>query len=549
MPASPTASVRPKPASIVPPPPPISEPDLELDDESDEGDEPGIEAREVEASAAASDESEPALHEQPAARAASPADAPRQDALESAAVVDADPPREPPSSPSLIARASVPSLDTAVVIVSRVVRVTSPPPALDGAAPPKSEPEDIDLVVDEEPPPARVAEPAPDLTDEAIAEDEDDAPPAADDALIMVAEPTSEELDALELEARDSTPSVEIDPLPEDDEEDGEASVARSAPPPPRSEKAQKPAPKTTKEGAAPPPAPSKDLAAHASPPEPRRAKRKAHWWEEFFNDDYLRTVPPAHQKHVTRTCDFVEQRLGLKPGATILDVGCGLGLHAVELTRRGYLVVGLDLSLPMLSRAADEAQDHGFKINFLHADMREMNFEGSFDAVICLGTTFGYFDDEQNKAVVERLYRALRPKGLLLLDVDNRDFVVAAQPNLVWFEGDGCVVMEETTFNFITSRLHVKRTVILDDGRQRDNQYSIRMYSLHELGQVLHQRGFRVVEVSGREATAAVFFGADSPRLLIVAERRLQAAAPPVPPKKSARPSEPAPPDAEPEG
>jgi SAM-dependent methyltransferase len=192
-----------------------------------------------------------------------------------------------------------------------------------------------------------------------------------------------------------------------------------------------------------------------------------------------------------------------------------------------------------MLSRAADEAQDHGFRINFLHADMREMNFEGAFDAVLCIGTTFGYFDDDQNKQVVERLHRALKPKGALLLDVVNRDFVFKSQPNLVWFEGDGCVVMEETSANYITSRLHVKRTVILDDGRQRENAYSVRLYALHELGQILHHRGFRVGEISGREATPGVFFGADSPRLMIVAERRPQQAAPPSPPGKKSETAE----------
>ena len=354
----------------------------------------------------------------------------------------------------------------------------------------------------------------------------------------------------------------EADALLEDEEGEelapGETSKRASKPPPP---------PPNDKKAHAPPPPPSGEAAAEPKPktkPAPAAAKQRKkprkRWWEELFNDDYLRTVPIPHPKTISRQCDFIEQRFGLAQGATILDVGCGLGLHAVELTRRGYLVVGLDLSLPMLSRAADEAQDHGFKINFLHADMRQMNFDGAFDAVLCWGTTLGYFDDETNKGVVERLYRALKPRGLLLLDVVNRDYVVRGQPNLVWFEGDGCVVMEETQVNYITSRLEVKRNVILDDGRQRDSVYSLRLYSLHELGQILHLQGFRVVEVTGREAHPGVFFGADSPKLLIMAERRPQG--PPTPPGRTpstemnaldsgeagaATPSEPAPHDEEP--
>jgi SAM-dependent methyltransferase len=253
-----------------------------------------------------------------------------------------------------------------------------------------------------------------------------------------------------------------------------------------------------------------------------RPSKPRAHpWWEVFFDDDYLRTVRPPSPEQISRQCDFLEKRLRLKPGATLLDVGCGLGLTVVELCTRGYLGVGLDLSLAMLSRASEEAQGRGMRINFLHSDMRDMNFEGAFDGLMCLGTTFGYFDDDTNKKVLERFLRALKPGGNLVIDVVNRDHVIRAQPNLIWFEGDGCVCMEESEFNFFTSRLHIKRTVILDGGKQAETEYALRLYSLHELGQLLHSAGFRVTEVSGREALPGVFFGQESPQMIVVAERR----------------------------
>ena len=371
-------------------------------------------------------------------------------------------------------------------------------------------------------------------------------PPPPPDSDEVVAAAEDEELEDFEVEVDEDYDGYEEleEEYEEEEELDEELSEAEELleedadvpgrthpskpPPPPAAPPVAPPATHAAAGKPAPPPPPEKEPepAPRAAPPAAKPASKKAkrQWWEHLFNDDYLRTVPIPHPKVVQRQCDFIEQRFGLARGATILDVGCGLGVHAVELTRRGYLVVGLDLSLPMLSRAADEAQEHGFKINFLHADMRDMSFEGAFDAVLCWGTTFGYFDDETNRLVVERLHQALKPRGLLLLDVVNRDYVVRTQPNLLWFEGDGCVVMEETTVNYITSRLRVKRNVILDDGRQRDTRYSVRLYALHELGQLLHQQGFRVVEVSGREAHPGVYFGADSPRLIILAERRPQA-------------------------
>ena len=271
-----------------------------------------------------------------------------------------------------------------------------------------------------------------------------------------------------------------------------------------------------------PPPFPRVEEAKGARVQELRPTKPRTHaWWELFFDDDYLRTVRPPTQPQIAKQCDFIAARLGLKPGATVLDVGCGLGLHVAELAARGYGSVGLDLSLAMLSRASEEAQSRGLRINFLHADMRELSFDGSFDAVTCLGTTLGYFDDETNRRVIERLLKALKPGGALLLDVVNRDHVIRSQPNLVWFEGEGCVCMEESEFNYFTSRLHVKRTVILENGRQVEHEYALRLYSLHELGQLMNASGFRVTEVSGREALPGVFFGQESPNLMIVAVRR----------------------------
>ena len=115
----------------------------------------------------------------------------------------------------------------------------------------------------------------------------------------------------------------------------------------------------------------------------------------------------------------------------------------------------------------------------------------------------------------------ALRPGGRFLLDVINRDFVVAQQPGQTWFEGDGCVCIDDVTLDFITSRMKVKRTLMMDDGRTKEIEYSILIYSLHELGKMLHDNGFRVAEVSGRTGTPGVFFGCESPRTLILAEKR----------------------------
>lgn len=265
-------------------------------------------------------------------------------------------------------------------------------------------------------------------------------------------------------------------------------------------------------------------IGALAPPPMNEAAanrKKTRPWWEDLFNDDFIRTMAKVSDGDIAREANFIEESLGCEAGATILDLACGTGRHAVELASRGYQVVGFDLSLSMLARASDEAQDQNQKINFVQGDMREMTFEETFDGVFSWNTSFGFFDEEKNAAVIAKVHRALKKGGQFLLDVVNRDSLIRSAPSLAWFEGDGCICMDEMQIDFITSRMKVKRTLMMDDGRTKEIEYSVRVYSLHELGKMLHDNGFRVAEVSGRTGTPGVFFGCESPRTLILAEKR----------------------------
>ncbi len=254
----------------------------------------------------------------------------------------------------------------------------------------------------------------------------------------------------------------------------------------------------------------------------PRR-KRAKPWFEEVFDEDYLRTLPFMTAEQTLRETNFVHKCLGLSEGQSALDVGCGYGRHAIEMAQRGVQVTGLDLSLPLLIRAADESQRRGLPVNFVHADMREMNFDAQFDGAYCMMTTFGYFDEETNQKVAAGIFKSLRPGGKFLLETLNRDYIVGDLPTRVWWEGDGCVVLEEVDFHFHTSRLGLRRSIVFQDGRQFEHDISIRCYTLHEIGRLLKQAGFRVTEVSGGLATRGRFFGSTSRSIIVLCERPVE--------------------------
>ena len=410
---------------------------------------------------------------------------------------------EPPITSALAAAVPVPALEefAASVVPAPVsaapaaptvqLRPPPPPPPVELGAGPPSPAEVGELLAE--------ADIAPDSAEKKGAPDADAEELGREDAISL----PPEELAALkaQLDAK-----AEVKPPPPPKRVTGALGAMPSGP--------------TASEGPAkepkePPPTPDPAAAKAA-----QRAKTRQPWWEDLFNEDFMRASSRVTDEQVRREVTFIEESLGVAAGGVVLDLGCGSGHHAVEFASRGYGVVGYDLSLYQLALAADVAQERSQKINFLQGDMREMAFEEMFDGVFCWNTTFGYFEEDKNLAVAQRVFKALRPGGMFLIDVLNRDFAAASAPCTVWYEGDSCVCMDDMSVDYISSRLRVKRSIILDDGRTKESLFSLRLYSLHELGKLLHEVGFRVTEASGHPATPGVFFGPNSPRIIMLAQR-----------------------------
>jgi SAM-dependent methyltransferase len=249
-------------------------------------------------------------------------------------------------------------------------------------------------------------------------------------------------------------------------------------------------------------------------------------WWEDLWKGDAIRTFEPLDAATAKREVDFLEESLGVRQGARVLDLACGFGEHALEFAARGYDLVGFDLSRDMLAvaeqgaRARYQRDTSYVPPTLMLGDMRELGYQAEFDAAYCWGSSFGFFEEDKNALVLHNLRMALKERGTLVIEVANRDFVAAQSPSLVWFEGQRCVCIDDMYVDFLTSRLKVKRTAMFEGGGSREIDYSMRLYSLHELGKLLRKTGFRVVQASGHVAHRGAFFGAESARLIVLAER-----------------------------
>ncbi|MCK9875528.1 class I SAM-dependent methyltransferase [Frankia sp. Ag45/Mut15] len=249
-------------------------------------------------------------------------------------------------------------------------------------------------------------------------------------------------------------------------------------------------------------------------------------WYENFFSylpNEFWRRV--ATPELTEADVAFIEARLGLPAGARILDAPCGSGRHSLALAARGFRVTGVDLSAEALDHArrvaaSAEATANGNVVTFVRGDMRELGGLGVFDAAVCLGNSFGYFDTAGTRAFARALAAAVRPGGGLVIDVG-----AVAESMLPGFTGE--------SHTMTTGDIEVEMSGSYDVARSRQtSRYrfvqgsrELRATALHHvrtsghIGELLEEAGFTDLGRYGDSDGTPYTMG--SARLLVTARRR----------------------------
>ncbi len=237
-------------------------------------------------------------------------------------------------------------------------------------------------------------------------------------------------------------------------------------------------------------------------------------WYAEWFGRDYLEVYKHRDDAEARRQIDLMERALRPFPGARILDLACGAGRHSIELARRGYDVVGVDLSQDLLDRAAEEAAAAQVEVRLLRSDMREVVERNAFDVVVNFFTSFGYFEtDEENLRVLAAIREALCAGGSWMLDYLNRERVIATLvPHDEKQVGD-IHLAQERWVDLVRGRIN-KTLRLRTEGGVRVYRESVRMYSFPELVRMAEHAGLRATQVYGSYDGDA--YGSASPRLVI---------------------------------
>jgi len=244
-------------------------------------------------------------------------------------------------------------------------------------------------------------------------------------------------------------------------------------------------------------------------------------WYKELFAaEDPTRSELYAESEASRKQVDFVIDKLALEPGARVLDLCCGQGRHLIDLARRGYDVVGLDLSEYMLEGCRTAAAAEGITPVLVHADMREIGFTAEFDAVINMFTSFGYLENEdEDRKVINTASLALKGGGSLLIDLMNRDWLMGVFKPTEWQANTrGDLILSERDFDSITGRINCRELAIHPDGRRSERSHSLRLYTFNELDKMLQEAGLRVQSTYGDFDSGPFHFR--SRRMIVIARK-----------------------------
>ena len=227
-----------------------------------------------------------------------------------------------------------------------------------------------------------------------------------------------------------------------------------------------------------------------------------------FLGSAYLRN---AFTKGTEQEVDFLVDALHLTPGDRVLDVGCGPGRHSLALARRGYTAVGVDASAEFVDLARASAGSDGLDATFAVGDVRDLTYDGEFDAAICLCQGgFGLLGGRDDADVFGRIVRAARPGGGIAVSAFSAYFALRFLEN-----GE--------TFDPTTGVLHERSTLRDEAGVERDFDLWTTCFTARELALLGEVAG---VEIDGLYGVAPGRYRVaepdlESPELLLVGRRR----------------------------
>ncbi len=220
-------------------------------------------------------------------------------------------------------------------------------------------------------------------------------------------------------------------------------------------------------------------------------------WFKDWFaSEEYLNVYSHRNKDDANSLLKLILTNISIPKNALILDSACGNGRHSESLSKLGYNVFGFDLSKTLLRVAQKNKLTNNATVNYFCSDIRNIPITKSFDAILNLFTSFGYFNnDEENFSIIKFASKTMREEGYFIFDYLNPEYV---KNNLIKYSEKIIGKKKIIERRRIQNNRVVKEIEIIDD--KFSNRYfeSVQLYSFQEILTMFKHFGFYSVNNFG---------------------------------------------------
>lgn len=217
-------------------------------------------------------------------------------------------------------------------------------------------------------------------------------------------------------------------------------------------------------------------------------------FFEGIYQHAWRQMMPPGLS---LVEADFIFDVANLQVGSQVLDLMCGFGRHAFELARKGASVTAVDNLPAYTNEIAEKAAAAPLPVKAVCADVATLQLTETFDAAICMGNSFAFFDRTDALAILKNVSEHLKPGGVFIINswmVAEVALKYFKERDWHWAGEYQCVL--ESKYLLQPSRIETMQTIIAPDGTVEKRTGVDYIFTLNELATMAKEAGLEMKEV-----------------------------------------------------
>ncbi|MFX1389809.1 MAG: class I SAM-dependent methyltransferase [Promethearchaeota archaeon] len=188
--------------------------------------------------------------------------------------------------------------------------------------------------------------------------------------------------------------------------------------------------------------------------------------------------------------------------GEPILELACGTGRVTLPIAKEGLSITGLDLLQSMLKEAKRKSKELGLEIEWIEADMTDLDLKKKFNLILMPGCAFNWFLElDWVEKCLSRIKKHLNPKAAFIFDAFNPNLnILTRDPSTTYInakyedpDGKGLVIVNESNkYDKATQINEIQLSYSIAD-KIIENKLKLRIFFPQELDAILKYNGFKI--------------------------------------------------------